>query len=88
MPTRPTAEEWLDRTFNEMRHRVLSLAADFDRIDRAEGAPAAAPDPRIARLREAIGVLLDGGTDRAERVQMVFSLPYDAEWRKQVSPAP
>jgi hypothetical protein len=88
MPTRPTAGEWLDRTFNDMRHRVLSLAADFDRIDRADGAAVTGSDPRIARLREAIGVLLDGGTDRAERVQMVFSLPYDADWRKQVSSAP
>ena len=54
--------------FLEMRWRCLSLAADLDRADRA-----GALDPRLAKLREAIGVLLEREPNRAERVQRIFT---------------
>jgi hypothetical protein len=59
-----------DEEFLEMRWRCLSLAADLDRLERAGGSGS---DPRLARLREAIAVLLESGAGRAERVQMIFS---------------
>jgi hypothetical protein len=59
-----------DEAFLEMRWRCLSLAADLDRLDRAR---AAKSDVRLGKLREAVGVLLDGEPNRAERVQMIFS---------------
>jgi hypothetical protein len=74
-PPRWAAPQVLDAYYFEMRWRVLSLAADLDRVERAAGGPAVlAADPHIAKLREAFGVLLSG-TDatRAERVQMIFS---------------
>jgi uncharacterized coiled-coil protein SlyX len=63
----------LDQSFLEMRGRCLSLAADLDRLDRADGEPVD-QDQRMVKLRQAIGVLLlEGQSDRAQRVQMTFS---------------
>ena len=57
-----------------MRWRCLSLAADFDRVERAAGGRALLEgDPRIAKLREAVGLLLEGGASRAEKLQLIFS---------------
>ena len=36
----------------------------------------------MARLREALDVLRDESGGRAERIQQVFSLEYDATWEK------
>ena len=68
------ANETLDGDFPEMRWRSQSLAADLDRVERAAGGgQVVADDPRLAKLRQAIGVLLDGTGNRAEQVQMIFS---------------
>ena len=75
------ANALFDREFLEMRHCALDLAAAFDRIDRADQADAARDDPRMRVLFEALRVLTDGQSDRAERVQLAFSEPYDQGWR-------
>ena len=68
------AQQTLEQYFLEMRWRCLSLAADLDRVERAEGGAALlASDARLAKLREAIGVLLSGKGNRAEQVQDIFS---------------
>ncbi len=68
------AQQTLEQYYLEMRWRCLSLAADLDRIERAPGGPAVlADDPRLAKLRQAIGVLLDSTGGRAEQVQNIFS---------------
>jgi hypothetical protein len=68
------AQQTLEQYFLEMRWRCLSLAADLDRVERAPGGAAILKtDPRLAKLRDAIGVLLDGSGNRAEQVQIVFS---------------
>src|SRR5687768_2723788 len=70
------AQELLDESFLEMRWRCLSLAADLDRLQRAEqGASVVRSDPRLAQLRQAIQVLLTDAENRAEQVQMIFSDP-------------
>jgi hypothetical protein len=70
----PDAKEMLERYFLEMRWRCLSLAADLDRIERAAGGAAVLQsDPRLAKLKEAIGVLTHPGPNRAEQVQTIFS---------------
>ncbi|HEY1922207.1 MAG TPA: hypothetical protein VGG44_05535 [Tepidisphaeraceae bacterium] len=63
------SKENLDRTLLDMRSRCLSLAADLDRLDRSRGAS----DPRLVQLREAMAVLLEPKTDRAERILAIFS---------------
>lgn len=68
------AKETLERYYLEMRWRCLSLAADLDRIERAAGGRTVIEsDPRVSKLREAIGVLTRAGPGRAEQVQNIFS---------------
>ena len=68
------AQQTLEQYFLEMRWRCLSLAADLDRVERAEGGAAAlGSDPRLQKLRQAIAVLLEGKGNRAEQVQNIFS---------------
>ena len=70
----PTAADTLDRTFLEMRWRCLSLAADLDRVQRADGGVGVmANDARLAELRQALAILSEPTVGRAERVQMAFS---------------
>lgn len=80
MPSPMNAPTVLDHQFPEMRCRILDLAAAFDRLERAAGAEQARQDQRYRQLVQAVGVLLDGRPDRATRVLMVFSDPYDADW--------
>ena len=66
--------EILDQQFIEMRSRCLSLAADLDRVQRAEdGAQLLQTDARVQKLRTAIAILLDPSAGRAERVLEAFS---------------
>ena len=81
MPPTRTAVEVLNRDFLEIRHRLLDIAAALDRMDRVDGAGQVQSDPRHTQLEQAIRVLADGRPDRTERVQMVFSLPYDEHWK-------
>jgi hypothetical protein len=68
----------LDMFFLEARSKLLDLAATLDRLDRGEGAAAA--DPRLERIRQALLTLLETEPGRAERVQQIFSLAYDPDW--------
>lgn len=73
-----SAEAVLNREFFELRARVLELAASLDRLDRAHGDVAA--DPRMEKLKRGIELLLSPDADRAERVQLLFSRPYNEDW--------
>jgi hypothetical protein len=70
----PDARKILDQQYLEMRWRCLSLAADFDRIERAAGgADVIAADPRLASLREAMTKIGEKNLSRAEFLQMLLS---------------
>lgn len=73
-PSPLTAAELVDEYFIENRNRVLELAAFLDRLDRADPAPAAR-DFRLRALAQAIGVLLEPGPARLDRIQMLLSDP-------------
>lgn len=75
-----TASDILERQFLEMRCGILTLAAALDRLDRAEGAAAIKEDERRQRLQQGIEILLSDGDDRAERLQLLFSDPYQEGW--------
>lgn len=81
MPCPMPAPQLLDRHFLDMRCRVLDLAAALDRIERSEGGRRL-QDARLELLHAAISILSDGEPDRAARVQMLFSDPYDAAWKR------
>src|SRR5207244_9716926 len=76
------AAEALDAYYLEARSKLLDLAAILDRIERGRDAGAHVSDARLARIRQAIGVLSEPGPERAARVQDLFSLPYDPDWKR------
>lgn len=68
------ARTQLDRQYHEMRWRILSLAADLDRLQRMAGGDALLKsDGRLQRLRACIAELQSAEANRAERVQMILS---------------
>lgn len=81
MPIPMAASEVLDREFLDVRKRLIDLAATLDRIDRAEGAPS--DDPRLDNIRRSLEILSGDTPDRAEQIQLLFSLPYEDGWRKE-----
>jgi hypothetical protein len=75
MSTTTSDAKSFDREFLGIRCRLIELAAALDRIDRA--GDSAAADPRIVQIRRSLEVLAGDAPDRAEQVQLVFSLPYE-----------
>jgi len=78
MSYKPKAAEVLARDFLTMRCMLLELAGCLDRIERAEGA--VADDPRMKKIAQALEVLADQQPNKAERIQLLFSLPYQENW--------
>ena len=76
------AAKTLDTFFLEARCRLLDLAAILDRIDRGAESGKVKADPRLERIRQALEVLHDQSGGRAERIQQIFSLEYDAKWKR------
>lgn len=76
------AAKALDTFFLEARCRLLDLAAILDRVGRGADAAAVAGDPRMAKIQRALKILGEGDVGRAERVQQLFSLDYDAGWKR------
>lgn len=75
-----TADAVLEREFLKARAKILEVAAILDRIDRADGDVAG--DRRRELLRQGIESLQEPRADRAERIQQIFSLPYQENWRR------
>ncbi len=76
------AKQALDSYFLEARCKILDLAALLDRISRGKNAASVSDDPRLDRVRQALEVLHDQSGGRAERIQQIFSLDYDPEWKR------
>jgi hypothetical protein len=83
MPAPPTAPVVLDRIYLEVRCKLLDIAACLDRVARSKGAPAVETDARLAQIAAGIEILNSGGTDRAERIQMLFSDAYVPNWSRR-----
>jgi hypothetical protein len=77
------ATKALEQYFFEARCKLLDIAAILDRINRGqEAGEVTADEPRIEKIRKALEVLHDQSGGRAERIQQIFSLDYDAAWEK------
>jgi hypothetical protein len=76
------APKTLDAYFLEARAKLLDVAAILDRIGRGSDSKGLDTDPRLARIRQALEVLLDQSGGRAERIQQLFSLDYDPNWER------
>lgn len=81
MPIPLDAAEVLNREFLEVRAKILEIAAALDRLDRAAGSVAG--DLRMERIRQGIAALARPSSDRAEQVQLIFSLPYEEGWQRR-----
>ena len=79
MPIPIDAPAVLVQDFLILRAKLLEVAAGFDRLDRARGDVTA--DPRYQNMQRAVKALLNPKSDRAEQLQLIFSLPYDKEWK-------
>ena len=69
-----------NREFLEIRAKILEIAASLDRIERAEGN---CDDSRMGLIQEGIELISQDGTDRAEKVQLLFSRDYTDRWRDE-----
>jgi hypothetical protein len=82
MPRPLPAPQTLNREFLEIRAKILELAASLDRLDRGDGDVEA--DPRMKLVRGGLQILTEpADADRAERLQLLFSQPYEDGWRKK-----
>ena len=74
------SEQILDREFLEIRAKILEVAAALDRLDRADGD--ISDDPRMKLISDGIKLIAETHTDaaRAEKIQLLFSREYDANW--------
>lgn len=88
MPTLQQASQVLDRHYLEMRCEILDLAAALDRIERSAHAEQVADDPRLKLILQGIEILKSSGTDRAERIQLLFSDQYDPKWTEKSPSSP
>jgi hypothetical protein len=75
------AADVLNAEFPEIRARLLQIAAQLDRLDRAPDKLAS--EPRLEGIRRAIETLSQPGPGRAEKIQLIFSLPYESEWKEK-----
>lgn len=73
----------MDEEYLQIRAKLLEIAATLDRIDRAGGALDG--DVRVELIRQSIATLLRPDDDRAEQIQLLFSLPYDDDWQENFS---
>lgn len=81
MPHAMPAPQVLDREFLEIRAKILELAASLDRLDRGDGD--VTDDPRMRLVLGGISLLSHDEPGRAERLQLLFSQPYEDAWRKK-----
>jgi hypothetical protein len=82
MPNTRNSTDVFDQEFLPIRAKILEVAAALDRLDRASGSVGA--DTRRLQVQAAIQVLLRPADDRAEQVQLIFSRPYEEEWRQNL----
>ena len=75
-----TAPKVLEQSFLEARSKLLDIAAILDRIARGDAADVVHQDVKIARIMEALKILQGSTGHKAEQIQKLFSLHYDANW--------
>jgi len=80
MPKTRNASDVFEQEFLPIRAKILEVAAELDRLDRASGS--VKNDQRRLQVQAAIQALVRPDDNRAEQVQLIFSRPYEEEWRK------
>ncbi len=82
MTDHPASSDVLDREFLPLRGKLIEVAAALDRIHRSGGGER---DARMELIAKSLKQLTEvhKTPDRAEQIQMVLSLPYEADWRRE-----
>jgi hypothetical protein len=71
----------LEQEFPLLRAKLLEIAAALDRLDRSDSPGVA--EPRRKKILAALDVLRAADSDRAEKVQLIFSRQYEGDWREK-----
>ena len=77
-----SASDVLQSEYLIARSKILELAATLDRLDRSSGTVDDHPQKKL--LLEGIEILLSQSPNRAEKLQVLMSRPYDPQWRKSL----
>ena len=78
-----TAREVLDQEFLQVRAKILEIASFFDRLGEAEASDV--NQEQLDLLKKGCAILDDADSDKAARVQLLFSREYEADWREKFS---
>ncbi|MCA9128321.1 MAG: hypothetical protein KDB22_14615 [Planctomycetales bacterium] len=76
-----TASQVLEQEFLQVRAKILEIAAFFDRLSEAPESPI--NEQQLGLLRSGCKILDDEQSDKAARVQLLFSRQYDENWREK-----
>ncbi|OYP35706.1 hypothetical protein [Rhodopirellula sp. MGV] len=84
MPAPQTADEIVADKFLEVRAKLLEIAATLDRVDRASADSSLSDEAAHRRdaLQKGIEIIASEGSDRAARLQMLYSREYQPGWRE------
>jgi hypothetical protein len=77
-----SSSDVFEQEFLPIRAKLLEVAAALDRLDRASGSVAS--ESRRTQVHAAIQALLRPEEDRAEKVQLIFSRPFEDDWREKL----
>lgn len=76
-----SSEQVVEQEYLQMRAKILEIAAFLDRVD-PSAEISATTESKLEMLRLGCELLLDVEGEKAARVQLLFSRPYDAQWRQ------
>lgn len=71
----------LEQEFLQVRSKLLEVAAFFDRLDCAE-LSSEINSNQLERLQQGCEILTDNQSDKAARLQLLFSRQYEPAWRE------
>jgi hypothetical protein len=81
-PSERSANKVIADEFLVARAKVLELAATLDRVERAEGE--VGDSRQMLLLSQGLQILCDDEPDKAKRVQLLMSRPYEPNWIKTI----
>lgn len=77
------AEQIVEQEFLQVRAKILEIAAFLDRLDPQDSQGISSVNAeRLKLLRAGCELLLDADSDKATRLQLLFSRKYDEQWRQ------
>jgi hypothetical protein len=76
------AEQVVEQEFLQVRAKILEIAAFLDRLDPDDARGISSTNAeRLKLLRAGCELLLDSDSDKAARLQLLFSRKYEEQWR-------